>query len=125
MKHEEYDFGVLEIGDHIIVGEIKEGFDVTFDVVSQIVEVANEEFNGEPWAYISNRVHSFSTQPILHMDLTKIKHNLIAFAVVAEKELTKRNAQFEETFIGSDYQFKSFGKLDTAVSWVKMVLDRD
>jgi len=123
MQREEYGFGTLDIGDHIIVGEIKEGTDVQFEIVSRIIEVANDRFNGEPWGYISNRIHSFSTQPMLYKEISKIKHNMVAFAVVAGRNMTIKTAQYEKAFAGTEYQFKYFYNMDDAVFWIKGILN--
>lgn len=122
MKKEIYEFGTLDIGDHIIIGEINEGVDIQLDVLDRIIAIANETFHGEPWAYISNRINSYSTQPMFHMEINKSQHNMLAFAVVTNNPLSSRTAEYEETFTGSAYQFKSFSDLDLAVSWVSNIL---
>ena len=67
MKTEKYDFGTLKVGDHFIVGEMKEGTDIQFDVVSRIMDIANGRFNGERWGYISNRVSSYYSPDCLEI----------------------------------------------------------
>ena len=122
MKTEKYDFGTLKVGDHFIVGEMKEGTDIQFDVVSRIIDIANGRFNGERWAYISNRVSSYSLQPLVHEELSKVEKNMIAFAVVTDKESHIKNAELEKCFSGEQYEFECFANIENAIAWVTKLL---
>ena len=121
MKIEKYDFGTLTIGDHFIIGEMKEGSDIQLDTVSKIIDVANHNFKGEPWGYISNRVHSYSLQPLVHREAPKFEKNMVAFAVVASGDKALMQAEMEKRLIGQQYNFSCFNGLDKAIAWVKSV----
>ncbi len=123
MEKEEYSFGTLEIGCHVIVGKLNEGLDAQLDVAVKIIEIARKRFNGEPWAYISNRVNSYSVQPIAYKKAAKIKHNMVAFAVVTNTPSSLVSARFEEKFATSEYKFDCFETVQDAVSWVTAILD--
>ena len=122
METEKYDFGTLTVGDHFIVGEMKEGADIQYDVVSRIIDIANGRFNGERWAYISNRVSSYSLQPLVHEELSKVEKNMIAFAVVTDKESHIKNAELEKCFSGGQYEFECFANIENAIAWVTKLL---
>ena len=122
MKTEKYYFGTLKIGDHFIVGEMEEGTDIQLDVVSKLIDIAHERFNRERWAYISNRVNSYSLQPLVHEELSKVEKNMIAFAVVTEKEAHIKNAELEKFFSGGKYEFECFANMENAIDWVTKLL---
>jgi hypothetical protein len=122
MKTEKYDFGTFKIGDHFIVGVMKEGADIQLDVVSKLIDIAHEQFNGEQWAYISNRVNSYSLQPLVHFELSKVEKNMIAFAVVTDKEIHIKNAELEKSFSGGQYEFECFANIENAIDWVTNLL---
>lgn len=125
MKIQKYDFGTLEIGDHFIVGEMKEGADIHLDVVSRIIDIANEAFNGERWGYISNRINSYSLNPIVHMEAPEFEKNMVVFAVVTNKDTHRINAELEKSFSDEQYKFECFLNLETAIAWVTQVLTEE
>ena len=122
METEKYDFGTLTVGDHFIVGEMKEGTDIQLDIVSKLIDIAHERFNGERWAYISNRVNSYSLQPLVHFELSKVEKDMIAFAVVTDKELHIKNAELEKSYAGGRYEFECFANIENAIDWVTKLL---
>jgi hypothetical protein len=122
MKVLHFDFGQLTIDNHIIIGEISQDHHVEIDVVSKVIETANKYFHGEPWAYISNRKHSFSSNPMVHQVASSFEKNMLVFAVVAQRPLTKNVAEVEKQFKGQDYDFIICNSLTEAIERVKRVL---
>lgn len=122
MRKIEYDFGSLSVGDNFIIGEMNEGTRIGLDVVFEVIRVANENFKGQKWGYISNRVHSYSLQPLVHMQAEKFEKNMVAFAIVAPRPGAARYAEFEKNFAKVNYAFSWFMELDKAISWVESVI---
>jgi hypothetical protein len=122
MKNLQFDFGQLIVDDHIIIGEISQGHHVDIDVVSKIIQTAHKFFHGEPWAYISNRKHSFSSSPMVHQAASKFEKNMLVFAVVAQRPLTQIVAELEKQFTGQGYDFIICNSLPEAMERVKRIL---
>ncbi len=122
MENLQFDFGQLIVDDHIITGEISQGHHVDIDVVSKIIQTANKFFHGEPWAYISNRKHSFSSNPMVHQAASKFEKNMLVFAVVAQRPLTQNVAEIEKQFKGQGYDFIICNSLPEAMERVKRIL---
>ena len=122
MKNLQFDFGQLIVDDHIIIGEISQGHNVDIDVVSKIIQTAHKLFHGEPWAYISNRKHSFSSNPMVHQAASKFEKNMLVFAVVAQRPLTRNVAELEKQFKGQGYDFIICNSLPEAMERVKRIL---
>ena len=125
MKIEKYDFGTLKIGNHHIIGEMDEAADIHLDTVSRIIKIANKRFNGERWVYISNRINSYSLNPLVHMEAPKFDNNMVAFAVVTNKMSQRSNADLEKYFSEEQYKFECFLKLDEAITWAIQVLNEE
>jgi hypothetical protein len=122
MKVLQFDFGQLTIDNHIIIGEVLQDRHVEIDVVSKVIETANKYFHGKPWAYISNRKHSFSSNPMVHQVASSFEKNMLVFAVVAQRPLTQNVAEVEKQFKGKDYDFIICNSLTEAIERVKRIL---
>ena len=122
METKKYDFGTLKIADHFIIGEMNENTDIQLNTVSRIIEIANNTFHGEKWGYISNRVHSYSLNPLVHEQAPKFEKNMVAFAVVINSEAGQMNAELEKFISNEQYLFESFYDLEEAINWIKQIL---
>ena len=125
MQIEEHEFGQLMIGDCIVIGEITAGADVELGVVSQIIDIANDHFKGEPWGYISNRINSYSLQPQVHHEAPKFEKNMIAFAVVTSRNNRGQFVGLEKHIAGDSYSFAVFVTLEDAITWMKQELSKE
>lgn len=122
LKALKFDFGCLTVLDHVIVGEICEGQTVEMNVALKVVEVAHEYFNGEPWAYISNRKSQYSLNPMIYKTSSIIEDNLRAFAVVSYSPISKKVAEIERGFKFESYEFDIFETLSEAIDWARACL---
>ena len=122
MKKLDYDFGTLTLGDRFIIGEINEGAEVTREMVLEVIGIADKHFQGKTWGYISNRVHSFSTDPTIFMQAKQLDEKMVAFAAVIYREISKKVTEYEQGFIGDSFSYAVFDDLDEAISWVQSKL---
>ena len=122
MKIEEHDFGKLIVGDRFVIGEMKEGSDIHLDTVTRIIDIANSHFKGERWAYISNRIHSYSLQPLVYRQAFEFEKNMVAFAVVTNQDPKLVMAEMEKKIVEERFNFSYFGELDRAITWIKSVI---
>lgn len=122
MKIEKHSFGTLTIGDHFIIGEVNEDTDIQLDDVSKIIDVANKYFKGDKWGYISNRINSYSLQPLVHHDAPKFEKNMLAFAVVSNNKKIDNYTEVERIMVDDSYAFSSFSDLDEAIIWIRSFL---
>ncbi|TJY31884.1 hypothetical protein [Pontimicrobium aquaticum] len=115
-KSLKYSFCTINVYNSFVISSINEGFHLTPDKNKVLEEIANDYFSNNPFAYISHRKHSYSVDPSIYLQTSKIK-NLIGMAVVAEVPLAKGNAQIEKLFL--DKPFEIFSSLDDAIKWAK------
>ena len=115
-----YSFGEIRIYEHYAIAVMFEGVTIEPKHNEVLVTIANKYFHGKDFGYITHRINSYSVDPRIYVETSKID-NLAAFAIVSEKEINLSNAQIEKLFLKKP--FKSFKQLAAAIHWVeKMVL---
>ena len=119
MEKVEFDFGIISIGDNILIGEMKEGSDVLEDAIHSIVKLAKNRFGDHPWAYISHRIHSYSHQPAAQVLMHKLDANLVAYAVVLGSPSHNILLDLERSLAEGEHEFEVFEELETSIDWAK------
>ncbi|MEZ4797820.1 MAG: hypothetical protein R2785_11705 [Flavobacteriaceae bacterium] len=116
-----YPFCTIEVYDNYVISCINEGFHLTPDKNKILEDIANEYFYDRPFVYITYRKFSYSVDPSIYLQTSKI-FNLAGFAVVAKAPLAKGNAEIEKLFL--DKPFEIFTSLNDAKSWAKTILNK-
>ncbi len=80
------EFGTVTFFKNIQIAELNEG--ILFDIPKnqELLALARERFNNQPYGYISNRVNSYSVNPIIYMDLDKDNDKLTIKIEKAKEE---------------------------------------
>ena len=97
-----------------------EGEIVNFDKSNTITKNAVEFYGSSKFVYITNRVNSYSVDPSVYFDISKLK-TLVGFAVVSKDYTAKSNAEIEKLFLNKPMEV--FDVLEDAITWAKSVLD--
>lgn len=79
-------------------------------------------FNDKSFIYISNRINSYSVDPLIYKEWSDFD-NLIGFAVVSKNYLTISNMDIEKLFL--DKPLKSFQTIKEAELWSKKILNKE
>ncbi|MDT0554771.1 hypothetical protein [Patiriisocius hiemis] len=119
-----FDLGYTEvfIFDEFLINQIQEGVTITPEHNNTLVNVIEKYFKNKPFVYISNRINSYSVDPITYLGTSSI-YNLLAIAIVAEKHLNKKNALYESNFFNKP--FKVFDTLSKAMQWVQTIINEN
>jgi len=112
----ELEFGVAEIYPRFLVAFMNEGVLVTPKMNQEFVKLVSQYYPSSSFAYITHRVNSYSVDPSVYIETSKIP-NLIAIAVVSNNPLNIGNAKVEKLF--SKKPFKTFKKMDAAIKWAE------
>jgi hypothetical protein len=114
----ELEFGSVTFLENIQIAELNEG--ILFDIPQnrEILAIARERFNNQPYGYISNRVNSYSVNPIIYMEAANFP-NLVAVAIVSSNPVAQQNALIEKQFFKNKNSFQCFKTLDEAIIWMK------
>ena len=109
-----FDFCVMTIYKNYIVVVMKEGVNITPEHNSVLIEVTETYFSDRPFVYITHRINSYSVDPKIYLETSKIE-NLKGFAVVSSNYKAKVNAQIEQMFFNKPFEI--FTTLEEAFSW--------
>lgn len=114
----ELDFGIVKIyPGNILVSELNEG--ILFDVESnrRLLQIGKEEFDGEIYGYISNRIFSYAVDPMVYKESAE-SSTLKAIAVVSQRDIGRRSAQVERNFYKDKNSFEIFSSFEEAAAWI-------
>ncbi|WP_299130342.1 hypothetical protein [uncultured Winogradskyella sp.] len=116
-----YNSGHAEIFvfDDFLIKQIKEGEVIDKEELEIFNEVLDKHFNNKNMAYISNRVTSYSVNPLVYKEAEKIS-NLVAIAIIPADEKMKANAEYERQFYNKP--FGIFDNLSDAIKWVHKIV---
>lgn len=116
-----FDFCEMHIYDNYLIVVMNEGITVTPDQNQVLLNVAETYFKNKDFVYITNRLHSYSVNPSIYFETSKIK-NLIGFAVVSKDYKAKSNAEVEKLFLKQPFEI--FNTLEQAVDWATSILNK-
>ena len=109
-----FDFCDMTIYDNYVVNVMKEGVNLTPEYIAVLVDVAETYYSDKPFIYITHRLNSYSVDPKIYYETSKIK-NLKGFAVVSNNYKSKINAQIEQRFYNKPFEI--FTDLNKAFEW--------
>ncbi len=115
-----FDFCDMQIYDNYLIVIMKEGVIIKPAHNKVLLNVAETYYISKRFVYISNRLHSYSVDPAIYFETSKIE-NLAGFAVVSKDFKAKSNAEVEKLFL--DKPFEIFNTIDEAVNWAKSILN--
>jgi hypothetical protein len=112
--------GEFEFYRNYFIGRIQEGVNAGPDFVDSLTELIQKHYSGRQCIYISDRVNSYSLDPVATNDL--ISRNNIRFAGVVIYTQQQRNVSFYEKqfFQGTNICF--FDSSGAAKSWAEQKL---
>lgn len=119
IKYYNFDDFELFVFDEFIINQIKEGVNIQpkhNDILNDIIQ---KNFSGKNMVYISNRVKSYSVNPLIYPETEKIP-NLVAIALIPKTKIMRRSAEFERQFFDKPYEI--FDNLSDAVEWAHKLL---
>ncbi|TYB79690.1 hypothetical protein [Bizionia myxarmorum] len=107
--------------DDFLICQVKEGMEIQPGHNESLEEVIQKHFQGKNIGYISNRVKSYSVDPLIYVETEKIP-NLLAIAMIPETEIMRSNAEFEKNFYDKPYEI--FDNLSNAIAWVHGIVKK-
>ncbi|WP_296313824.1 hypothetical protein [Winogradskyella sp. UBA3174] len=108
--------------DEFLICQIKEGAEIKPELNERLNKIIQNHFEGKNIVYISNRVNSYSVDPLTYSETEKIP-NLVAIAIVPNTQLMRKNAEFESEFFHKPYEI--FDTLSEAIQWVHKIIEAE
>ncbi|CDF80141.1 conserved hypothetical protein [Formosa agariphila KMM 3901] len=109
-----YPFGTLKLFDNYVLAQVNEGASITIDTNNILKDIATNYYKGQPFVYISYRKYSYSVDPAVYLEASKIK-NLIGFAIVTDIPMALSNTRIERMFVKKI--FETFEIISEAKIW--------
>ena len=117
------DIGKFYFYSNVVVGEFAEGVHVTIENATQAIQWAQEICGKDQrFVYISNRLHSYSMDPVGARKVVSLFPNLIGFAVVSKNKYRRMFVSLEKIFIKKTISV--FYNLEDAFSWADELLQK-
>ena len=117
-----YDFCSIDIYENYLIVVMNEGITVKPEHNTVLEKIANNYYSNKRFGYIKHRIHSYSVDPRIYFEKSKI-NNLVAFAVVSNQKINLMNTELEKKFF--DKPFKHFSSLKEAIQWVELHLNKE
>ncbi|WP_290697667.1 hypothetical protein [Lacinutrix sp.] len=119
-----HDIGHAEIFafDDFFVKQIKASVVITKEHNKVLKAFIKKHYNTRNVAYISNRIVSYSVDPLVYKEAEKIP-SLVAIAVIPGDENMRANAEFERQFY--DRPFGIFDNLTKAMKWAQTIINEE
>lgn len=117
------DIGRFVFYRNISISEVSEGTHVTFEKVADMLQIAQNVYgNDTPFVYISNRIHSYSIDPLGYYEAIRLFPNLKAYAIVSQNNRRRMLAVLEKLFIKKP--IRVFDDLEKAFDWAEQIIAR-
>ncbi|WP_281990791.1 hypothetical protein [Aquimarina aggregata] len=115
------EFCDIDVYEDYAVARIHEGMITTPENLKVFLKLIDIHYKNKPFVYISHRIHSFSINPAIHAESSKIP-NLIGIAVVSEDPLQKIQTKVEKVFFKKE--FKHFTTIQEALVWKDEIIKK-
>ncbi|WP_047547630.1 hypothetical protein [Psychroserpens sp. Hel_I_66] len=112
------DFCIIHVYENYMIVTVDTGVHITSQHNKILTEIATSHFINTRFVYITHRVNSYSVDPAVYKEVSKID-NLAGFCVVSKNFMAKSTAQIERLFL--DKPFEIFDGLTEAISWAKSI----
>jgi len=123
-KFQYYDIGNAEVYvfDDFLIKQVKEGAFISDDETELFVEIIGKHFKNKNFAFISNRVVSYTVNPLVY-NAAKSIPNLVAFAVISTDHKMRETSKFENKF--HNKPFKLFKNLSDTILWTSDIIKQE
>lgn len=119
IKYYNFEDSELFIFDEFIINQIKEGVTIHPDHNDTLNDVVQRHFSGKNMVYISNRVKSYSVNPLIYPETEKIP-NIIGIAIIPKTAIMRKNAEYERRFYDKPYEIME--GLSEAIAWAHTII---
>lgn len=120
IKSYTFNFGKVDFYENFLITEISEGFCFDIDHALKVSELVTLHFQEQPFAYISNRVNSYSLIPMNYLKIKEVFPTIAVFAAVTYTVIQEGMIAIENNFL--DGFLKNFTSVDEAVAWCQSKL---
>jgi len=104
--------------NHYAICEVNEGEIITIEKNKALTTYVLNHFKDSPFVFITNRINSYSVDPFIYIDNSKIK-TLIGIGVVTTHFGSFQSCKAEKLFYKK--HFEMFFELEAAIKWSEKI----
>ncbi|MEE2772801.1 MAG: hypothetical protein VX712_11340 [Bacteroidota bacterium] len=113
-------FTTLKFYKNFVVSTVHENSNLDESEIQELKDVIIDYYQNRPFVYISNRLHSYSVNPLIYVNLVQL--NLLkGICIVCEDFNRLQTANFERQF--ATMPFDLFQDLEEAKAWAKGLIN--
>ncbi len=121
IKLYDFEYCRAEIYDDYILVYINEGVTVSPEHMSELNLVTRSHFTNKYFVYIAVRINSYTVNPMIYQESSKIK-NLLGVAIVSNDPKQKNQAKIEQVFF--EKKLKQFDTIKDALEWKDEIIKK-
>lgn len=115
--------GSFECYPNLVIGRIHQGVKINLDNALPVMAIGVNYYNeSNPVVYLSDRMHSYSIDPTMHLEAHKLFPFVLGYGVVAYNELNYRVAQLETRFLPCEGGV--FRSMEDGLRWAQELIER-
>ncbi len=114
-----FSFCKVEIHKDYILTVMAEGITVAPRHNNLLVMAADQYYKNKPFVYISHRVNSYSIDPSIHIEMSKIP-NLVGFAVISKDPKQQMQIELEQSLFKKELRL--FSSTTAAIQWKNKII---
>lgn len=116
------DFGSYYLCDNFFIMEVDDGVHLNWEKLEKLIISLRDYYGShKTLAYISNRINSYSIDPLLWSYFDKEDSILIAASIVSYRDSTFMSANIEKQL--ASIPLKRANNLDEAINWVQQLAE--
>lgn len=119
--HYKLDYCEIFLLENVLVKQIEEGQIISSNHIDELLQIIDKHFKDKPVVYLSNRTFSYSVDPLVYKEVSKIK-NIIGIGIIVSGNQRVQNAFYEGKFY--EKEFEVFRHFYEAMTWANSLLER-
>ncbi len=114
--------GTFECYPNLVIGRVNQGVKINLDNALPVMAIGVNYYNeSNPVVYLSDRQHSYSIDPTLHLEAHKLFPFVLGYGVVAYNDLNYRVAQLETRFLPCPGGV--FRSMEEGLQWAQQLIE--
>lgn len=122
LQHHDLGYTDVFVFEHYLINQIKDGVVITYEHYEVLKEFVDKYFSDSNLVYLSNRVNSYTVNPLVHRKTSTID-NLLGVGIVVDTSLKEQAALFEKQFY--DKEFEIFLTLQEGIMWATGLINNN
>ncbi|MDP5077040.1 MAG: hypothetical protein NWQ19_03045 [Nonlabens sp.] len=122
LQHHDLGYTDVFVFEHYLINQIKDGVVISYEHYEVLKEFVDKYFSDSNLVYLSNRVNSYTVNPLVHRKVSTID-NLLGVGIVVDTSLKEQAALFEKQFF--DKEFEIFLTLQEGIMWATGLINNN